>query len=94
MHEYSCGELGYDVAPLVVDFGDVRPESANRAGMLAAISPAMRDIVVSHGLRPLSLGGDHSVTYPLTKALREQVLVWVGGKTCRLIDDRAMPPNL
>jgi arginase family enzyme len=69
----TFGELGFDVASCVIDFGDVRPDHPDREGMLEAVTPTMRDIVSTRGLRPLSLGGDHSVTYPLTKALRDEV---------------------
>ena len=35
----------------------------------AAIERAAREVVADHGL-PLSLGGDHSISYPLLRAIR------------------------
>ena len=71
----------------MIDFGDVLPDRPDREGMLAAVAPVMRSVVSSRGLRPLSLGGDHSVTFPLTKALREQVSAW-GLKATGLYPER------
>ena len=59
-------ESGIDFPPdLFVDAGDV-PVLAGRA-MLAAIEEFIAALL-DRDLRPLSLGGDHAVTYPIIKA--------------------------
>jgi agmatinase len=55
-----------DVAGALADAGDLElPGDAPRE----AIERGARD-VIARGGRPLSLGGDHSVTYPLLRAVR------------------------
>jgi agmatinase len=66
----SWSEAGLDVlAPgALQDAGDVTiPEdpAAARAAIEAGVSALLR-----RGLRPLCLGGDHSVTYPVLRAMR------------------------
>jgi agmatinase len=51
---------------VLMDAGDVDLSSNDPR---AAIERAARDVVADHGL-PLSLGGDHSITYPLLRAIR------------------------
>jgi agmatinase len=59
-------ESGIDFPPdLFVDAGDV-PVLTGRA-MLAAIEEFIAALL-ERNLRPLSLGGDHAVTYPIVKA--------------------------
>lgn len=66
-------ELGVDLsaAPLD-DEGDVTPEaSASAADARAAIEAAVRRILDSNR-RPLVLGGDHSLSYPVLRAMRSR----------------------
>jgi len=62
-----CAEDGTDVASdsRFVDAGDV--ELATGAASITAIEAAA-DGLLSRGARVLSVGGDHSVTYPLVRA--------------------------
>jgi arginase len=59
-------ELGIDLSVKGVyeDIGDVNFED----DAFAAIEKTIGDLV-DHGARPLSLGGDHSVTFPLVRAI-------------------------
>jgi agmatinase len=62
-------ETGVDVglAESLVDAGDV--DLANTADVRGAIEAAIRR-VIEEGGRPIALGGDHSVTYSVLRALR------------------------
>jgi arginase len=62
-----CAEDGTDVGsdPRFVDVGDV--ELTTGAASIAAIEAAAGDLL-AQGARVLSVGGDHSVTYPLVRA--------------------------
>jgi arginase family enzyme len=42
-------------------------------GMLDAVKPIISKVMFEHKLSPLTLGGDHSITYPLCKAVRDLV---------------------
>lgn len=62
-------ETGVDVGlpTSLVDAGDV--DLANTADVREAIAAGIRR-VLEQGGRPIALGGDHSVTYPILRALR------------------------
>jgi agmatinase len=64
----GTSESGVDVlaAGALDDAGDV--EIVDGGDPRAAITAAVRDIA-RRGGRPISLGGDHSITYPILKAL-------------------------
>jgi agmatinase len=64
-------ELGVDLSTAGLDDeGDLAPAGdENPAQVRAAIEAAVRQIAGS-GRRPLVLGGDHSITYPLLRGLR------------------------
>jgi arginase family enzyme len=64
-------ELGVDLSTAGLDDeGDLAPAGdENPAQVRAAIEAAVRQITGS-GRRPLVLGGDHSITYPLLRGLR------------------------
>jgi agmatinase len=53
----------------VWDAGDIVPVPGT--DMLSSIEFRVRDIL-NQGLRPICVGGDHSVTYPIIKALSKQ----------------------
>jgi arginase len=61
-------ETGIDLGKpgIFFDAGDVIPVSGKE--MRAAIEESVL-FLLSHNLRPLSLGGDHSITYPIIRAL-------------------------
>lgn len=61
-------ETGVDLGQpgIIFDAGDVK--QGEGAGMMAALEGAV-DGLLSRGLRPLSLGGDHSITYPIVQAM-------------------------
>lgn len=63
-------ESGFEFAPdVLVDGGDVPVHSG--AEMLAEIERFI-GALLDRDLRPLSLGGDHAVTYPILKAFRQK----------------------
>ncbi len=66
-----AGTLGRVLGKGVVakDYGDVG-DGARRVGdLFGAIDAVVRDTVVAHGIRPLFVGGDHAVTFPVVHAL-------------------------
>lgn len=68
-----CAEDGTDVGsdPRFVDVGDVDVERTTGAASIAAIEAAGAALLGA-GARVLSVGGDHSVTYPLVRAYARQ----------------------
>ncbi|MDQ3998290.1 MAG: agmatinase [Gemmatimonadota bacterium] len=66
----SWSESGVDVGSResLADAGDVDLANTTDAG--AAIEAGIRSVVRDGG-RPIALGGDHSVTYPVLRALRD-----------------------
>jgi arginase len=68
-------ETGVDLRQpgVIFDAGDFGPSEG--AGMMEAVEGTV-DGLLSRGLRPLSLGGDHSITYPIVRAVarRHEVL--------------------
>ena len=67
-HWNSWAELGQDLAAgdTMSDAGDVLLSAGPRAR--AEIESAVTELLVG-GWRPLALGGDHSITYPLIRAM-------------------------
>jgi len=67
-HWNSWSELGQDLAAndVLSDAGDVLLSAGPRAR--AEIESAVAEVIAG-GWRPLALGGDHSVTYPLIRAM-------------------------
>jgi arginase len=63
----SWSESGLDVRALLADAGDV--DLANTTDVGGAIEAGIRRVLADGG-RPIALGGDHSVTYPVLRALR------------------------
>jgi agmatinase len=65
----SWSEMGFDVGSpdALADAGDV--DLATTSDARGAIEAAIRR-VLQNGGRPVALGGDHSVTYPVLRALR------------------------
>lgn len=53
---------------VVVDHGDILVDQGHPAAVPAAISAAYAGIL-GHGVVPLTLGGDHYVSYPILRAL-------------------------
>ena len=66
-------ETGVDLGQphIFFDAGDVSPVPGR--DMMAAIEDATTSLL-SHDLRLLSLGGDHSITYPIIKAVSKKYL--------------------
>ena len=62
-------ELGTDVGGAFKDVGDLDLMNTKEEGNedFATISRSIKELL-NQGLRPLSLGGDHSVTYPIIRA--------------------------
>jgi agmatinase len=63
-------ELGVNIDGGVGDDGDLAIENSSSADARAAIERGVAD-VFARGGRPVSLGGDHSVTYPILRAVRQ-----------------------
>jgi arginase len=65
----SWSETGVDIGSpeVLADAGDL--DLANTTDARAAIEAGIRSVVRDGG-RPVALGGDHSVTYPVLRALR------------------------
>lgn len=65
----SWSELGCDITEHVRDYGNSTvPLSPSCADMVSSLTPIFTDLL-SKGHVPLTLGGDHSATYALCKAL-------------------------
>lgn len=69
----SWSELGIDVHHSIVDFGNVVPVKKHHESIYKAVSPSMEEMQQTHSLTPLTLGGDHSITFSMCKAVRKQV---------------------
>jgi agmatinase len=69
-----CAPYAWDFDPCerlnVIDWGDVYFDAGRPQEAPAAIREAFRHIVAA-GVAPLSLGGDHFVSYPILQALHE-----------------------
>ncbi len=70
-----CQPYAWDFDPLdrlnVIDWGDVFFDSGNIAGAPDLITETYRGLV-QNTLKPLTLGGDHFISYPILKALAEK----------------------
>lgn len=70
-----CQPYAWEFDPLdklhVIDWGDVFFDSGNIAGAPALITEAYRQFNAANVL-PLTLGGDHFVSYPILQALAEK----------------------
>jgi arginase len=65
----SLGLIG-ETGGSIKDCGDIEPSDNTIAGMYESVAPMVEDIVLKQKLYPLVLGGDHSITYPVVKALK------------------------
>jgi arginase len=63
---WSENGIDLGVEGLLVDAGDIAPFPDR--DMFADIESAVTRLL-NHGLRPLSLGGDHAVTFPIVRAM-------------------------
>jgi agmatinase len=72
-HSYSSNSwtesgIDLDIKGLIIDAGDLDPDSATEfEDIQAAVSRMLND-----SLAVLSLGGDHSVTYPILRSFRKK----------------------
>ncbi|WP_037277963.1 arginase family protein, partial [Rubellimicrobium mesophilum] len=55
----------------VADLGDVAIDTFDLKRSCAIITEAYRE-VLSHGVVPLTLGGDHTLTWPILRAIRDR----------------------
>jgi arginase len=69
----SWSELGIDVHDSIIDFGNVIPSKSNHAHVFRQISPQLEEMQEVHNLTPLTLGGDHSITFSMCKAVKKRV---------------------
>ena len=63
----SWAEPGVDLENAIDDAGDIDPGSAD---VRASIEQGIGGVIAGGG-RPISLGGDHSITYPILRAIRK-----------------------
>ena len=68
-NQYS--ETGVDVAARISDFGDLPRESSGRHDHPALLDVAQPSLsrIVSEGLVPVVVGGDHSITYAVLRSI-------------------------
>jgi len=59
-------EFGVNILDHMQDFGDFQAPGPNE---LCPVQSFMEDIVLKNNLVPLTLGGDHSISYPLVRSL-------------------------
>ncbi|RDX66691.1 Arginase, partial [Mucuna pruriens] len=76
----STTEEGKDLADLRVltDVGDVPVQELRGCGiddeqLMKVVSDSVKIVMKEEPLRPLVLGGDHSITYPVVRAISEQL---------------------
>lgn len=69
-----CAPYAWEVDPCeqlnIIDWGDVFFDSGRIADVPAAITAQYREFA-AHGVAPLTLGGDHFISYPILRALSE-----------------------
>ena len=70
----SWSELGVDVGGEFGDAGDLRLGNTRESSAedFAEIERAVGELL-KNGNRPVSLGGDHSVTYPIVRAFERKI---------------------
>jgi guanidinobutyrase len=56
---------------MVADIGDIAIDTFNLSKCMDIITNAYREIIAK-GCRPLTLGGDHTLTYPILRAVAEK----------------------
>lgn len=66
-------ELGVDLHDRIIDYGDIQPEERHHTDIYDAIRLKMDEIQHIDGLTPLTLGGDHSITFSTCMAVRNFV---------------------
>jgi agmatinase len=66
----SCNEDEHDVLPLLLDAGDLPLEGVADPRPLIE---ARVDALLASGARLLAVGGDHSITWPIVRAVRRHV---------------------
>jgi arginase len=62
-------EHGLDIATLIDDFGDFESSSADETHRY--LEQHMEKVILKQLMLPLTLGGDHSVSFPLVHAVRK-----------------------
>jgi len=65
----TFSEMGFDVSNEIDDFGDVTPLLSSFDSTYEAVEPIISKIM-KKGMKPLVLGGDHSISFPVLKALK------------------------
>ncbi len=65
----SSNEAGHEVVASIDDLGDLPVENTRGSVADADAITAAIDRIVAGGQRPISLGGDHSVTFPILRAI-------------------------
>lgn len=69
-YNMATGAAPFDVLQ-VADIGDVPVNPFDLKATVDIITDSYRDIL-SHGTVPLTLGGDHTLTWPILRAMRER----------------------
>lgn len=65
----SCSELGVDISPHMMDFGDLLSELPHADNLCRVLRPKLQEIMQKERRTPLILGGDHSISYPVIASL-------------------------
>lgn len=70
--DHEFGRLYPALSPLVADLGDIDPEGARLDHVGSRLAKVVRELC-EHDMRPLVLGGDHSITHYVLDALLARV---------------------
>lgn len=65
----SFTEHGFDLSEALVDCGDIECKDQSASALYEAVAPKVTDIMYRRNMLPLFLGGDHSVSGSLVKAV-------------------------
>ncbi len=69
--DYEFGRRYVACSPQVADLGDIEPDGARMDYVGARLRKVLRELF-QHGMRPMLLGGDHSIThYALAEAMAQ-----------------------
>jgi arginase len=66
----SYSELGIDVLSSIKDYGNIQAPQPDWRSIYSQAKPLLEQVVEDNRV-PLTLGGDHSVSYPLIRAMSE-----------------------
>lgn len=68
----TWSELGINVSDNMKDFGDITPASPTHKDLVLSIQTVI-EMIQNENMIPLTLGGDHSITFALCELVRRKV---------------------